>query len=160
MDTEKQLSDYERFMQALDVAKGETSPIPLGELVCAENALFSFEASDPDGLMLATFSILQDGNDRPTNFTGMISLIKSEIVGEGNSASSMLTVGFYTDKGYEQKQCALPRLHRLMSHPREMGSMVFCIRDGRLVREEIRPIQNSEQTEGSNVTQNPSSQVA
>jgi hypothetical protein len=112
--------------------------------------------------MLATFAIHHAGQERPTNYTGMITLLAATTTGSEEQAETELTIGYCNDKGYDQKVFPLRQLQRLMSHPCTMGSYLFCIRNGILVKEEKTQIVNNDETEGSHAA-NPNqadSQVA
>ncbi|MFH0804974.1 MAG: hypothetical protein V1916_02135 [Patescibacteria group bacterium] len=157
-DEQKPLTDFERFMSGVNLFCTQPSGLPLGEQLCAKGAQYEFTANHPDGLMLATFTVQHDGQERPTNYTGMISLIQAEKTvppdqeaktGPENQVVTELTIGFYNDRGYQQLKVPLRQFLKLMSHPRAMGSHQYCIRNGTLIREEKTQTENQLHTEGS-----------
>ncbi|MFH1207925.1 MAG: hypothetical protein V1668_05030 [Patescibacteria group bacterium] len=142
---DQKLTDFERFMASVEIFNTQVNAIPLGELLCTGKTQYEFTEDHPDGFMLATFTIHHDGQSRPTNYTGMIRLLRAartvppdqeEKTGSENQVATMLTIGYVNNNGYQELKFPLRNLHRLMSHPSAMGSHRFCIRNNILVKEE------------------------
>ncbi|MFA5051782.1 MAG: hypothetical protein WC544_01820 [Patescibacteria group bacterium] len=125
---ERNQTDFERFMSSVDQANASTDQIPLGTRLTAGKTTYTFTERNPDGIMLVSFTIQNEGQERPTNLTGMVTLLKVEPV---------VTIEFCHDKGIQKISVPLHQLLRLMKHSRHMGNSRFVIRDGVLIKEEI-----------------------
>lgn len=140
------LTPFERFLAEVEEMCAVINGPTLGERLLHHGP---FSRTDTSGIVLATWCAVLKDRDRESNFSGMITRLKSY----RENGESWVLVEYHDDKGPHQHTFLLSNFIRLIPFPRELNGYRFSINEaGILIKEDMSKDETFEPQEGTDVT--------